>query len=620
MCGILSILNNNGDSATNKIDDSTVKKAFELGQGRGPESSNIKSETNAWFGFHRLAINGLTADSNQPLIIDNIMLLCNGEIYNYKELYSHVDDKATTNSDCEIIIHLYKKYGIEKTLSVLNGEFAFILYDMRYSTDMKNNYMYIARDPLGVRPLYISYLDNSDSPIISIASEMKVLSLLLSGSKNINTITPFPPGTFHKLAKPYKGVKSHWTLQTTRRYFDVNDNFSHDNSVTTFIFNTEYTRSLYETNVSIDNKLNYNNTEKHHKKRLAMYEMYKQTICKSLNEAVKRRVSGTTERPVACLLSGGLDSSLIAALTKKYYKGVLETFSIGMKGSEDLKKAQIVAKHIGSVHTEVVVTKDELFDAIPETIRAIESYDTTTVRASVGNYLLGKYISKHSNAKVIMNGDGSDELTGGYIYFLKSPNNMSFDGECRRLLNDIHYFDVLRSDKSISSHGLEPRTAFLDTDFVKCYLGIPAEFRNPLDQGMRIEKLLLRQAFDTFEPELLPTEILWRKKEAFSDGVSGNDGSWYKIITEKIARIQNDVSLDRDRSKTSEDNKNKNIINPPQTEEQMYYRRIYEDAYPNTENAAIPYFWMPKFIDGATDPSARSLDIYNEGVCVCVES
>jgi len=183
---------------------------------------------------------------------------------------------------------------------------------------------------------------------------------------------------------------------------------------------------------------------------------------------------------------------------------------------------------------------------------------------------------------------------------------MSFDGECRRLLNDIHYFDVLRSDKSISSHGLEPRTAFLDTEFVKCYLGIPAEFRNPLESGKRVEKLLLREAFDSFEPELLPTEILWRKKEAFSDGVSGNDGSWYKIITEKINKIKLEKEFGVINSKmwTS-----KRIINPPTTDEQMYYRRIFEDAYPTAEDT-IPYFWMPKFIDGVTDPSARSLDIY----------
>jgi asparagine synthase (glutamine-hydrolysing) len=595
MCGILTILNNK-----KTLDDTIIQNAFELGKSRGPESSTVKSETNAWFGFHRLAINGLTNVSDQPLVVDNIMLLCNGEIYNYKELYSHVNDKPVTGSDCEIIIHLYKKYGIEKTLSVLNGEFSFILYDMRYSPDKKSNYMYIARDPLGVRPLYISYAENSNEPTICIASELKVLSLLLSETKSINTITPFYPGTFQTLAKSYNFPNSIWRLRNSKRYFDVNTNFSHANSVTTFVFNTEHTRTLYETNVSAENKLNSNTTnEDNRKKKLAMYEMYRQTICKKLNEAVKRRVVGTTERPVACLLSGGLDSSLIAALVKKYYKGVLETFSIGMKGSEDLKNAQIVAKHIGSVHTEVVVTKEELFDAIPEVIRAIESYDTTTVRASVGNYLLGKYISTHSKAKVIMNGDGSDELTGGYIYFLKSPNSMSFDGECRRLLDDIHYFDVLRSDKSISSHGLEPRTAFLDTEFVKSYLGIPAEFRNPLEQGIHIEKLLLRQAFDTFEPELLPTEILWRKKEAFSDGVSGNDGSWYKIITEKIASLKPESKLWA----------RKTMSNPPKTEEQMYYRRIYEDAYPNTENA-IPYLWMPKFIDGATDPSARTLDIY----------
>ena len=188
-----------------------------------------------------------------------------------------------------------------------------------------------------------------------------------------------------------------------------------------------------------------------------------------LNAAVMKRVVGTSDRPIACLLSGGLDSSLTTALVNKYYKSVggeLETYSIGMEGSEDLRHARIVAKHLGTKHTEIIMTPEQFFEAIPDVIRDIESYDTTSVRASVGNYLIGKYIAEHSKAKVILNGDGSDELTGGYIYMLKAPDSIEFDRECRRLLSDIYLFDVLRSDKSMSCHGLEPRTPFLDKYFV----------------------------------------------------------------------------------------------------------------------------------------------------------
>ena len=197
------------------------------------------------------------------------------------------------------------------------------------------------------------------------------------------------------------------------------------------------------------------------------------SIYNNLCNAVKKRVQGTTERPIACLLSGGLDSSLITALVNKYHKGQLNTFSIGMKGSEDLKYAREVADHLKTNHTEIILTPEEFFDAIPDVIRTIESYDTTTVRASVGNYLVGKYISENSDCKVIFNGDGSDELTGGYLYFLKAPNAIEFDAECRRLIHEIHFFDVLRSDRCIAAHGLEPRTPFLDRTFVNEYLNIP---------------------------------------------------------------------------------------------------------------------------------------------------
>jgi len=254
----------------------------------------------------------------------------------------------------------------------------------------------------------------------------------------------------------------------------------------------------------------------------------------------------------------------------------------------------MVAEHIGSKHTEIILTENEFFDAIPEIIKTIESYDTTTVRASVGNYLVSKYISNNSDAKVIFNGDGSDELMGGYLYFHAAPDALSFDMETRRLLNDIHLFDVLRSDKSISSNGLEPRTPFLDINWVNMYLSLPLKYRyNP----GKPEKWLLRKSVEIMDESLLPKEVLWRTKEAFSDGVSSNTKSWYEIITEKVSELM---------SGNIPKNSYKHLI--PQTMEQYYYRTIFDSVYPNCENV-LPYFWMPRFIN-ATDASARTLNIY----------
>ena len=329
---------------------------------------------------------------------------------------------------------------------------------------------------------------------------------------------------------------------------------------------------------------------------------YEQSIWETLTNAVKKRVVGTTDRPIACLLSGGLDSSLITALVNEYYEGTLETYSIGMAGSDDLKYAQKVADHLGTKHTEIILTADEFWDAIPEVITAIESYDTTTVRASVGNYLIGKYISEHSEAKVIFNGDGSDELTGGYLYMLACPDSVEFNAECRRLLKNIYNFDVLRSDKSISSHGLEPRTPFLDKSFVSAYLNTPVSLRNPrYGSKCHPEKYYLRSIVERMMPALLPREVLWRTKEAFSDGVSGNDGSWYKIIEKRVSE-KLPITL------SSYDSH----INPPGTQEQMYFRHLFDQKYPRSAHI-IPYFWMPKYVD-ATDASARSLSLYNERI------
>jgi len=534
MCGILSLLN---VSNLNKL----IIKNFEKGKNRGPENSNIECFFKSIvMGFHRLAINGLNEKDNQPLNISNCVLICNGEIYNYNYLYSQINIDRFSENDCEIIIHLYKKFGIEETLNLLDGVFAFVLLDI------EKKLLFVARDAFGVRPLFTFKKQKH----YGFSSEMKMIV-----DFEPENISLFTPGTFSK----FKYEENLWKPELTNVKF-----------------------------ANINNGIDYTiETEKDAMKKIKL----------ALENAVKKRV-GATERPIACLLSGGLDSSLITSLVQKYYTSELETYSIGLEGSEDLKYAKIVADYLNTKHTEIIVTEKEFLEAIPKTIEAIESYDTTTVRASVGNFLVSEYIKKNSKAKVIFNGDGSDEVCGGYLYFHAAPNAFDFDKECRRLLKDIHAFDVLRSDRSISSNGLEPRTPFLDRNFVQTYLSIPAHLRcHNIEK--KCEKYLLRSAFK--DSKLLPDNILFRKKEAFSDGVSDLKRSWYQIIQEHIKtnrRIQQTIktpfiSLWNIQSLT---------------DEQKYYRKIFEHYYKEYSNV-IPYFWMPKFIK-ATDASARTLDLY----------
>lgn len=601
MCGIIALLNNK-----TTFHKDLIKSAFDKLNSRGPEDSkeNYYSDK-LYLGFKRLAINGLNEGSNQPITFKGITLICNGEIYNYKVLYSELyggyDVTPETDSDCEIIIHLYILFGIRQTLRLLDGVFSFVLYDCRCGTEDAK--VFVARDPFGVRPLFVferdsmndnlvNHINNKNitrENIIGFASEIKALHpFLCDGTPlvwnnsytelhNISktnysvvrqyTIKPFSPGTYSEYSIGFK-VNAEWkTILQNKRY--ISSNFP-----ATMV------------NFNYHNDLNniFNNIVFH------------------LEQAVIKRILNTCERPIVCLLSGGLDSSLITAFVKKHYSGELRTFSIGMKGSEDLVRAKQVAEHLNTTHTEIIVTGEEMFDAIPEVIENIESYDTTTVRASVGNYMVGKYIANETDAKVVFNGDGSDELTGGYLYFLKSPSSIESDRECRDLLENIHMFDVLRSDRCISRHGLEPRTPFLDRTFVNYYLSLPINLRNPLASNISnlpnsvCEKQLLREAITHVYPDLIPHDIIWRRKEAFSDGVSGESGSWFEIIKDKVENME----LVAHSSWTH---------NTPITQEQIYYRKIYEEYYPNTANC-IPYFWMPKYVD-TDDCSARTLDIYN---------
>ena len=552
MCGIFGLFNA-GDLSEEELE--LIITFFKKGTDRGPDNYcfDYHKDDNMSIGFHRLSINGLNDESNQPFYINDKILICNGEIYNYKQLYNKYNITPTTDSDCEIIIHLYEMFGFTKMIDMIDGVFSFILID---KTNNDSKQMYVARDPFGVRPLY-KCVRNSD--------EIVFTSTLKQLFNTKYTCRQFTPGTWEK----YTMFNEKWTFDKTNIYFDLED---------------------VQENDDIDERLALN------------------TIYHNLNASVKKRVE-TTDQPIACLLSGGLDSSLITSLVCKYYQNKdrkLETYSIGLEGSVDIKYARYVADFLGTKHTEIIVTEREFLDNIPKVIYYIESYDTTTVRASVGNYLVAKYVSQHSKAKVLFNGDGSDEVTGGYLYFHKAPNNAEFDKECRRLLTDISYFDVLRSDRCISSNGLEARTPFLDKQFVNDYFTIPINLRNHVN-SQNCEKYLLRKAFLNRKHIYLPDNVLWRTKEAFSDGVSSNNKSWFQIIKEEVENPNFKVDL-LNNNDNDNDNDNEYSWNTPTTLEMRYYRNIFNFYYGNND-ALIPYFWMPKFVN-ATDSSARTLDIY----------
>jgi asparagine synthase (glutamine-hydrolysing) len=615
MCGIFALLNN-----VNHLLQTLIDEQFQKGKHRGPEHSIISPALiQCQLGFHRLAINGLTPESNQPICIGNITLICNGEIYNYKEIYRLMGVDPTTSSDCEVIIHLYKRYGIDHTLQMLDGVFAFCLIDQQFGKEPSK--MYIARDPYGVRPLYSLQCNsakrnkNEMELVYGFASEMK---MLVSLSQTLND----------QMSQAKKTQK----LKRTSQDSDKTNKYKIGQV-------GPGTYSMYELAMEMDANWKCSIAEKiYHTPGFQSCALTQSEITDTtftdiqyyLRRAVFKRCS-TTDRPIACLLSGGLDSSLITALVNEYHTTnglpVVETYSIGLAGASDLAYAKQVATYLGTKHTEIILSEQEFLDAIDPVIYDIESYDTTTVRASIGNWLLGKYISEHSKAKVIFNGDGSDELAGGYLYMGHAPDSIEFDKECRRLLRDIHKFDVLRSDKSISSHGLEPRTPFLDRQWVQYYLSLPLNAR--FHGGNRtVEKYLIRKAFSEEKyttpagKPLLPDEILWRRKEAFSDGVSTNARSLYEIIGDYAADKfkTDDCALHNTDDNASYVFEDVALLNPnlpdlydhllPKTAEQYYYRKIFEKHYPG-QGKIVPYFWMPKYVN-ATDASARTLAIYKE--------
>jgi asparagine synthase (glutamine-hydrolysing) len=549
MCGIFGYISK-FLLTENVINTHGISRGFNKIRDRGPNNTQHCLIDNIYLGFHRLAINDLSENGNQPMQLNNYFLVCNGEIFNYKKLKEEFNFEFRSNSDCEIILHLYDYFVKENRKDIFNiicnlldGEFAFILYD---GNKQKT---YIARDPYGVRPLFFGRSEFGDYVF---SSELKGMCNLVESANQFN------PGKYMVLKN------------------NNIDNILKNKNI--ICYSTKYH--------NIDTNMIENS--KHIEDNII------EEINSVFKEAVYKRMM--SDREICSLLSGGLDSSLVSAiLSQKLGPNKLKTFSIGLKGSPDLEYAKNVAEHIKSIHHSIEIEEEEFLNYIEEVIYKIESYDITTVRASVGNYLVGKYIKENSNCKVVFNGDFSDEVAGGYRYFKNTSNPDMFHNECVRLLENIHYYDCLRSDRSISTHGLECRVPFADKDFVNYYMSIDSKLRM---SDKRIEKYLIRKAFE--KEELLPEDVLWRKKEAFSDGVTSETRSWHKIIEEFVDKKISDNDF-----KTLQNNFS---FNKPLTKEALYYRIIFERTYNKFENI-IPYFWMPKWCGDVSDPSAREIKL-----------
>ena len=508
MCGIVCAFDLKQPS--NEVRPQILEMSKRL-RHRGPDWSGIYDCETAILGHERLAIVDPTS-GKQPLISpsNNLILAANGEIYNHSELRKPYESSYgfKTKSDCEVILALYEKEG-KSFVNKLNGIFAFAIYDKE-----KDEY-FIARDHMGIIPLYMGWDGNGT---FFVASELKALEGVCS------KIELFPPGHyFHsKDEAPTKWYHPEWNT-----YEAVKDN-----------------------STSIEE------------------------LHDALTDAVHRQLM--SDVPYGVLLSGGLDSSITSALAKKFaakrvesgdtqsaWWPQLHSFSVGLEGSPDLAAAQKVAEHIGTVHHEIKFTIQEGLDAIREVIYHLETYDITTIRASTPMFLMARAI-KALGIKMVLSGEGADELFGGYLYFHKAPNAKEFHEETVRKLEKLHQYDCLRANKSLAAWGIEGRVPFLDKEFIEVAMRI-----NPKDKMIsddRMEKWVLRKAFEDY----LPKSVVWRQKEQFSDGVGY---SWIdnlkKVVGEKVTDEQMDNAHFRFPVQT------------PQNKEEFFYRSIFESHFPS---------------------------------------
>jgi len=551
MCGIVCAFNLKENSEKLRIQILEMSKKL---RHRGPDWSGIYTHENAIMSHERLAIVDPTS-GKQPLLSHDkkLILAANGEIYNHLELRKKLKAKYDfqTQSDCEIILALYKEKGVS-FIDELNGIFGFALYDVT-----KNEFL-IARDHMGIIPLYIGWDKNGT---FYVASELKALEGVCS------RIEIFPPGHYWHSAD---SQPSRW-----------------------------YTRDWMEYDMV---KNNTTNIEQLHD---------------AMASAVHRQLM--SDVPYGVLLSGGLDSSVTSALAKLYSEKRIESgdtqdawwpqlhsFAVGLEDSTDLAAAQKVAKHIDSVHHEIKFTIQEGLDAIKDVIYHLETYDITTIRASTPMYLMARAI-KAMGIKMVLSGEGADEIFGGYLYFHKAPNAQEFHEELNRKVSKLHMFDCLRANKSMAAWGVEARVPFLDKEFVDVAMRINPEAKMCKDG--KIEKHILRAGFDGY----LPEEVLWRQKEQFSDGVGY---SWIDTLKEFVNEQVSDQELANAKFKYP--------INTPDSKEAYYYRTIFEEHFPGDASAkCVPHgksvacstpealAWDASFQNNA-DPSGRAAGVHND--------
>ncbi len=505
------------------------KDGFSKTVSRGPDDSRIIDTGKGLLGFHRLAIMGLTASGMQPFSLEGNFLVCNGEIYGFDKFKRELEGKYTfeSDSDCEILLPLYKEYGTDM-FKMLDAEFALIIYDGE-----KKEYI-AARDPIGIRPLYYGY---SEKGSVVFASEAKNLVGLCK------KVMPFPPGHY------YKGGE--------------------------FI--------CYNDIAKVD-KVCYDDLE---------------TVCKKIHDKL---VAGVDKRLVAdakvgFLLSGGLDSSLVCAIAQKRSKDPIKTFAIGMsEDAIDLKYAKQVADYIGSDHKEIIISKEDVLSSLETVIALLGTYDITTIRASMGMYLICKAIHEQTDIRVILTGEISDEIFG-YKYTDFAPSAEAFQKEAEKRLRELHMYDVLRADRCISVNSLEARVPFGDLDFVKYVMSVDPELKlNKYGKG----KYLLRHAF---EGSYLPHDILFREKAAFSDAVGHSMVDYLKEYAETKYTDEQMQTLCKKYTHAA-----------PFTKESLLYREIFEKYYPGQAEMIVD-FWMPnKDWEGCNvnDPSARVLSNYGD--------
>lgn len=509
MCGITAIFNIQTGQA-----ESMRSKALQMSKTirhRGPDWSGIYCGGSAVLAHERLSIVD-PASGGQPLVSpDGAQVLCvNGEIYNHRELRERLEGKYEfqTGSDCEVILALYREKGID-FLEDLNGIYAFALYDKE-----KDEYL-IARDPIGVIPLYIG---RDREGHVMVSSELKGLEGFA------DEYEVFLPGHYYWSRE---GKMTRWYRRDWMEYDHVKDNPADAAS-----------------------------------------------LRRALEEAVRRQLM--SDVPYGVLLSGGLDSSIISAVAKKYASKRIEnegrteawwpqlhSFAVGLKGAPDLAAARKVAEHIGTVHHEIHYTVQEGLDAIRDVIYYIETYDVTTVRASTPMYLLARVI-KSMGIKMVLSGEGADEVFGGYLYFHKAPDARAFHEETVRKIGKLYLYDCLRANKSLAAWGVEGRVPFLDKEFLDVAMRLnPAAKMAP---GKTIEKKILREAFE----DMLPREVVWRQKEQFSDGVGYNWIDSLKAIATSQVSDQQMASAAR-----------RFPVNPPRNKEEYFYRSIFEEHFPS---------------------------------------